>query len=299
MALRAVVTDLESVDEALRPLYVEREGKYVVDIEAADGFELDNIAGLKSALAAERSKTLGLNGKLKTFEGFDVEEAKKAIERATLFGDLDPEKARKAIADVEKFTGFDPEKEADKIAETKLKNAKAQLQAEFLSEKSALETRLNTTNEVLSRREAQIRKNVKEAAISVELSKLNPLDDARDALEIIASNAVEIMEVNGEFVPVVVNPDKTPRVKLGANYDSIPFTIADLMAEMREKRSALFKPDQTRGAGLTPPVDSGKPTENRDNPWIKGPGFSLTKQMYLLNTDPAQANKFKAEAGVA
>ena len=299
MALRAVVTDLESVDEALRPLYVEREGKYVVDVEAADGFELDNVAGLKAALNSERSKSLSLGSKLKAFEGFDVEAAKQAIERAALFGDLDPEKARQALKDVEKFSGFDPEKEADKIAETKFKNAKAQLQADFMNEKSTLERTLAERNEVLARREAQIKKGLKDSAITAELSKLNPLDDAREALEIMAGNVVEIQEINGEFVPVVVNADRTPRVKLGAGYESVPFTIADLMAEMREKRAALFKPDQTRGAGLTPPTQSSKAADNRENPWIPGPGFNLTKQMILLNTDPAKAEALKAEAGVA
>lgn len=297
MALRAVVSDLSTVDESLHSYYTEKNGKFVLSVEAADGYELDNVAGLKTALASERSITAGLKGKLSAFEGLDAESARQAQARLAEFGDLDPVKARQGLEAANKFASFNPEVEAEKIAETKLKNAKAQLQADFLNEKTTLEQKLTGLSETLSRREAQIKKGLKETAITVELSKLNPLDEARDALEIIASNVVEIQEINGEFVPVVVNADRSPRVKLGENYESVPFTISDLMAEMREKRAALFKPDQTRGAGLGPATEGKPASKTSTNPFIPGPNFNLTEQMILLRNDPKKAAAFQAEAG--
>ena len=49
MALKLNVESLDSVDEALRPLYVEREGKFTLNV---DGIE--DTAALKGALQKER-----------------------------------------------------------------------------------------------------------------------------------------------------------------------------------------------------------------------------------------------------
>lgn len=49
MALKAVLEKLEEVAEALRPLYTEKDGKFVLDVEG-----LEDTNGLKSALEKER-----------------------------------------------------------------------------------------------------------------------------------------------------------------------------------------------------------------------------------------------------
>jgi len=85
MALKREVAKIEDVAEPLRALYVEKDGKFVLDIDGTD-----DSAGLKDALEKERrSRTT-------------TEKALRDL-KAKL-GDLDPDKAREAlklIADLE------------------------------------------------------------------------------------------------------------------------------------------------------------------------------------------------------
>lgn len=297
MPIKAIVTDINEVAEAFRPLYEQVDGKYKLAVEPAEGFELDNVTGLKTALTAERGIAAGLNAKLKAFEGIDPNAVKNATQRLAEFGDIDPAKAREGLAALDKFSKFNPETEAEKIAETKLANAKAQLKADFLNEKATLEAKLTDLTDKLAKRDATITKNLKQNSIAAELAKLNPLDEARDALELIAGNVVKLQEVNGEFVPVVVDAEGNPRVKLAADYSSVPFTVSDLCAELREKRPALFQPDAKRGLGTEQSrSQSSASSFDGPNPFAKAT-HNLTQQMILMRKDPNLAARLKAEAG--
>lgn len=80
MSLKPVLDNLDGVDEAMQPLYVESDGKYRLDVEG--GFKLpDEINGLTSALNKERDARGKLEKQIKKFEGIeDPEAALKALE---------------------------------------------------------------------------------------------------------------------------------------------------------------------------------------------------------------------------
>lgn len=61
-------------------------------------------------------------------------------------------------------------------------------------------------------------------------------------------------------------------------------TFGKFLDEVRVDRPDLFK-----DAG---PVN----TVSHKNPFVKGPSFSITNQMILINSNPDLATKFKAEA---
>lgn len=297
MALKAVVADINTVDEGFRSLYVKDGERYRLDVEAVEGFDLQHIDGLRNALTSERSINAGLNGKLKAYEGLDAAAARAAIDRLAEFGDLDPATARKGIADADRFSKFNPETEAERIAQTKFENAKTQLKADFLNEKTQLTGQLTELQEKLSKRDAQIERSMKTSVIASELAKANPIEEARDLLEQMASNAIRLQEVNGEYVPVVVDANGQPRLKLAADYTSVPFTVSDLMTEMRDKRAALFKPDQKNGLG----TEHSKPQAGASgfdgpNPFAQKT-LNLTQQFILMRKDPNLAARLKAEAG--
>jgi hypothetical protein len=63
--LKAVVTDLNTVDEAHRPFYVEKNGKFVLNVTPVDGFRTRQRQGLKTALGAERNNVAVLKEQLK------------------------------------------------------------------------------------------------------------------------------------------------------------------------------------------------------------------------------------------
>src|SRR5262245_7637775 len=124
MALKALLNSLDGLDDATKALYVEKDGKFVLDVESVDGFALEDVNGLKTALGKERTRA-------DRAEGLNVK-----------FKDLDPDKARAALAELEELKKLDPSKEADKIANTKFEAAKAQLLEKHTGEITSREERI-------------------------------------------------------------------------------------------------------------------------------------------------------------
>ena len=188
--LKAVVTDLNTVDEAHRAFYVERNGKFYVNITPVEGFELDNVQGLKTALGAERNNVAVLKEQIKPYEGLDAAAARTALERITAFGDITPDAAKTAVETAARLTAFDPAKEADKIANTKLETLKGQLQAQFTLRETELLQQVKGAEGTVTSLTGQLQTLVRDNEIKSELAKLNPLDDARDAIELLAGKSV-------------------------------------------------------------------------------------------------------------
>lgn len=299
--LKAVVTDLNEVDENLRGFYVEKSGKHVLQVTPVDGFELDDVKGLKSALGAERNLRSGIEDKLKVYEGIDAGTARSAIEKLSLYGDIAPEKAKEALETAARLAALDPTKEAERIAEEKIGVREKALKDQFTARETELTAQLNakinSLEEVKARREAQVEKLLKDNTIKTELAKANPLDGARYAVELMAAQVVKLRESNGQYVIDVLDENGNPRIK---DHLGTPFTVADYLAELREKSPDLFKPDEKKGIGLTtnnqgsgntPPTGT-----TQVNPFKRGPGFSMTEQMRLARSNPDLAQRLRAEA---
>lgn len=114
MAMKAII-DAEAhaaLAENLRSEYVEKDGKFVLDVTPVDGLELSDVGGLRSALTKERE---------------NVRKAQALIEK---FGEITPDQAREALAELEKFRGSDPDKKAEELAEVKVKQVSDKLTAE-------------------------------------------------------------------------------------------------------------------------------------------------------------------------
>jgi hypothetical protein len=291
--LKAVVTDLNTVDEAHRAFYVERNGKFYVNITPVEGFELDNVQGLKTALGAERNNVAVLKEQIKPYEGLDAAAARTAIERIAAFGDITPDAAKTAVETAARLTALDPAKEADKIANTKLETLKSQLQAQFTLRETELTTAVKAGETTVQSLTGQLQTLVRDNEIKSELAKLNPLDDARDAIELLAGKSVRTKMVDGKVAVEVLDTNGNPRIK---DVQGAPFTIADLLTEVRDSRPSLFKPEDKRGMGTTPGTT---PPANQGvvNPWAKETR-NVTQQMLLENTKPELAKQLKAAAGV-
>ncbi len=91
--LKAIVDNLETVEEAFRSLYKEtEEGKFTLQVTPVGGFALENIEVLKSAYQKEMAGR------------------KRAEKRLSAFDDLDPAAARNALQKVEELSSLGPEK---------------------------------------------------------------------------------------------------------------------------------------------------------------------------------------------
>ena len=71
MALKALLDNLDGVDESIASLYTEQNGRYVLGVEAVDGYALEDIGGLKSSLAKERKNARDANTQLLKFGDID------------------------------------------------------------------------------------------------------------------------------------------------------------------------------------------------------------------------------------
>jgi len=120
MALKAVLESLDGVSDAIKTEYKKADnGKFVLDVIPVEGLGLENAAGLKTALSAERKSVGELKTQLKVFEGIDVEAAKKALEFQAELGGLDLSEHKKAtealkVKEQQLQTKFENDRKKDK-----------------------------------------------------------------------------------------------------------------------------------------------------------------------------------------
>ncbi len=79
MAIKAIIDDLEEVEEGLRGLYRPVDGKYRLEVEEAEA--LVDVAGLKSALDKERKARREAEARAKQSQGIDPGQYRRLQER--------------------------------------------------------------------------------------------------------------------------------------------------------------------------------------------------------------------------
>jgi len=87
MKLKLVLSSLDGLDEALKQFYVERDGKFFLDAEPAEGLEVADVSKTMRALEAERRISREANAKVKAFEGLDADAARDALAKLEELGD--------------------------------------------------------------------------------------------------------------------------------------------------------------------------------------------------------------------
>lgn len=240
MALKAIVDSLDSINEAVRGEYREGtadeglEGKFVLAVEGVNGYALENVSGLKSALGKERT-------------------AREKLESDVVkFKDLDPDKARQALTELEELKALDPNKEADKIANSKFEAAKAQLLEKHRGELEA------ATGEITN-----LRSTVENLLIDqVATSALAAEKGSVDLLLPHVKNSTKVKQVDGKFVVEVVDREGNARI---ADSNGNPMTIKDLVAEMKasDTFSRAFEASGQTGSGMNPGGGGGAPSSKK------------------------------------
>ena len=90
MGLRATYAKVEDIPDDAKTLYVEKDGRWVLDVDAVDGVSLADTAKMTKALQAERARADTAEKKILTFDGID-DPVKALADMAKLaeLGDLD------------------------------------------------------------------------------------------------------------------------------------------------------------------------------------------------------------------
>lgn len=221
MALAQTVDSLDSVPEAARGAYVEKDGKFHLD------FEFEDTAGLKSALAAERA----LNKTQKTELASFKKSGKTAAEIAEFV-----EAQEAAAADAAKKSG-----NFDAIL--------GQHKATWATEKTGLETELAAARN--SERSAII-----ETSVMGALTKAKATVEGVDLLTERLGKRIKFETVDGKRKIQIMQADgETPMAGKGADGAA---TFDDLVTEAVKTWPSLFEGTGAGGGG-TPSKQGGKP----------------------------------------
>jgi hypothetical protein len=243
MALRAVVTadEFKTVPEVLQKEYVERDGAYFLNvtpatIKDAEGKEhklaLEDVTGLKDALAAERTKAGELEKKVKTFDGIE-----------------DPNAAKEALAKIKEWGEVPPDEKYKK----QLEATKEQLESRYRGEIETLNARVKEQQVATERLQQESSRLVLDNAASAALTKAGVLHEAHDMMvELIRSMAqCTKAEVNGQARYQIKVLDDRGNVRItSASNSTDPMGLEELAKEMKAgKYGFAFKGTQAAGSG--------------------------------------------------
>lgn len=237
MALKAILPSLDGIPEALHEHYTQSDdGRFVLSVTEVDGFVLENVTNLKSALGKERT------------------EREKLEKQVVKFKDIDPDKARDALAKLDELTQIDPAKEADKIANTKFEAAKAQLLEKHTGEITSRDERIGHLTKTVE-------------SLMIDQVATAALAEAKGSVDLLLPHVrahTRVKEVDGRFAVEVI--DKDGNVKI-ANAKGDPMDIKGLVAEMKasDTFSRAFEASGNTGSGKTPGNGGGNPAASKGN----------------------------------
>lgn len=228
MALAAVVDTLESVPEALRTEYAEKDGKFYLNLEGVDNHHA--VGGLKSALSNERLANKGLKDLKAKYDslGLSHDEIAELISRDAAAA----AEALKKKGDVEGIL--------------------KQHRTAWDKEKGELAARAE-------RGETAARKAVVKSGLVGELSKLKAMLDQPGATDFLTfqleKRVKTAFDEDGEMVVSVLAADgKSPMAGSGADGFA---TLADLAKEAVKTWPHLFEGTGAGGGGA--PSKGGRP----------------------------------------
>lgn len=228
MALKAILESLDGIDDATKALYVEKDGKFLLDVEGVDGFALEDVNGLKTALGKERTTRENLEKQIVKFK------------------DIDPDRARAALEELEELKKLDPEKEADKIANAKVEAAKAQLLEKHNGEITSRDERIGHLTKTVE-------------GLLIDAAAMSALAEAKGSVELLLPHVrshTRVKEVDGKFAVEVVDKDGNAKI---ADAKGTPMDIAGLVAEMKgsDAFGRAFEGSGQSGSGKQPGAGGG------------------------------------------
>lgn len=221
MPLPLIVESLDTIPEAFRGEYAEKDGKFRLNVEG-----IEDTTGLRSALAAERKTAKEAVAKVKKWEAL---------------GKTDEE-----IADLLKKHAEQEEELAKKSGN--FDALLAQHQKKWSDEKGALETELQAAR-------ASERKAIIETSVTTALTKAKATTEGLDLLTERLGKRINFETVDGKRVIQITQADgKTPMA--GAGADGLA-TFDDLVKEAMKSYPSLFEGLGGGGGGTSPKGSGG------------------------------------------
>jgi len=262
MAFKMELDSLDGLPEEVAKEYVEKDGKFVIQVEGMKTQE--DVNRVQNALTAERTAHAELKTKVKTTFG----EEKFEDVRAKL--DKIPE--LEAIAE-----GKLDETKITTIVESRLKAKTAPLERELTNVKNE-NTALKAT---VSTFESKEKGRTIADQIRAEASKAKMLDGAIDDAVFLAGSVMELQD------------DGVAVVKAATGYTE-GLSAKDFIAQLQEKKPHWWGPTVGGGAG----GNRGGGPSVTNNPFSHE-NWNMTEQGKLLNSDRTRAEALAKAAGTS
>lgn len=258
MVLKAVLDTVDDLDEAIKPLYVEKNGKFHLDVEGVKPIDEFNV--VHTALQKERT------------------DHKKSKDRLALFGTLDPVDVSAKLARIPELELLAEGKVDDKKLEdlvsarlhTKLapvERERDQFKAQIVEKDGVIQTF------VTKEKTRTIHDSVIKAARAAKL-----LTTAEEDAIMLAERVFEV----GDDGSVVTKENSGVTPGIGA---------ADWLKDMQEKRPHWWEPSQGGGGRNG---KGGGPTG--PNPFARDT-WNMTEQGTIIRTDRPRAERLAKAAG--
>ena len=274
MALKPFVSNLDEVVEALREFYSEGEdGRFYLQVQKAGGYELADVAGLKSTLDKKKREAADTKASLEAF------------------GDLDPDDVRAQLEELETLKANAGKPNAQHEEQIR------QLTAKHDRERQKLEEKLGTKDAECTSLDSEFCAYLKKAYAIDALAKAGGNVDLglpfiMGRLKVVKSEdgkrSVRCLEEDGETELYTLRPNSQ------AFMDVEEFVGAVLRKD--EKLAPLFAGSGKSGGGGKGGGNNGG--ESGVNPWKAGT-INLTEQMRIAREDPEKATRLKKEAGLS
>lgn len=224
MALKAIISaeEFAKLSDPLKGEYRETKagsGKYLLDVSTVEGFALEDVVGLKSALGKERSARETLEAAQKAFEGLDPKAAREAL---------------KALEDLQKNP-----------LDEKIKT-QVEARERALTEKFGLD--LKAKEAEASDYRKQLEEHLVSSAATAAIAK------HKGVIPLLLPHVLSQVRVEknaaGKFVAKVVAADGTPRISLKQG-SSENMSIDELVESMRgsDTFGVAFEGSKSTGTG--------------------------------------------------
>lgn len=225
MPLKMTVEKLDDVDEALRTLYVEKDGKFHLSV---DGIE--DTAPLKNALQKERAARGELEKKVKSWE-----------------------KSGKSPEDIDALLEQQRKDEEYKLQQAgEWDKLKAQMNAKHQEDLKVVAAKVDAKEKEVSSMRTTLEQHLVDAQVT---SAIAANDGIPDLLLPHVQRNVKVVEKDGHYSIMVVDKDGSPRV----NGKGDPLSISELVSEMKTSDifGRAFKGSGHSGSGTRPNSSAG------------------------------------------
>lgn len=231
--------NLDGVSDSDKTHYIEKEGKFYLQVNKVDGLALEDVTGLKSTVEKLRTNERSLTSSLKSVNDELVSVTDK-------FKDIDPEAAKTALSkltEIQNWNGDTKIKEAVTLATTtvegKMQGKIDALVAKQMETVTGLQKELTDSQNQLQ--DAIVNTRIVEAIVA-EGGNVNLL------IPHVKTQVKMVKGSNGKWKPEVVKEDGTVRIGDNSGND---MTIVQLVQEMKaqDTYAAAFPGVQSSGGG--------------------------------------------------